>query len=240
MVPMVSYWDDECITGDCNETTNDRYDSHQVEQTICLVDRTFIHTITDNFLIQSCLQSICFIQLCSISATKIQRNILIYANTRTRFIKILKIIYLDYYPSRNFSWKYRHFPKKIDNKTFVHKVHKVHRLLSMDALPLLFSSITPYFWPLYSQLFGISHVLLWQFLKIKFRGYFVGGSIILYYMRTRAWDSKMCELCELCEQLTNTPIWGNCKYATTTIFFVLNCIFFGFRAFYLFLSKFLQ
>ena len=44
----------------------------------------------------------------------------------------------------------------------------------------------------------------------------------------------MCELCELCEQLTNTPIWGNCKYATTTIFFVLNCIFFGFRAFYLF------
>ena len=44
----------------------------------------------------------------------------------------------------------------------------------------------------------------------------------------------MCELCELCEQLTKMPTWDNCKYATTTIFFVLNCIFFGFRAFYLF------
>ena len=40
----------------------------------------------------------------------------IYANAGTKFIKILKIIYLDYYPSRNFSWKYRHFPKKIDRR----------------------------------------------------------------------------------------------------------------------------
>ena len=102
----------------------------------------------------------------------------------------------------------------------------------MDALPLLFSAITPYFWPLYYQLFGISHVLLWQFLKTKFRGYFVGGSIILYYMRTRAWDSKMCELCELCEQLTNMPTWDNCKYATPLYFYRVNRIFFGFRAFY--------
>ena len=69
---------------------------------------------------------------------------------------------------------------------------------------------------------------------INLGGYFLGGSIILYYMRTHAWDSKMCELCELCEQLTKMPTWDNCKYATTTIFFVLNCIFFGFRAFYLF------
>ena len=44
----------------------------------------------------------------------------------------------------------------------------------------------------------------------------------------------MCELCELCEQLTKMPMKDNCKYATTTIFFVLNRIFFGFRAFYLF------
>ena len=67
---------------------------------------------------------------------------------------------------------------------------------------------------------------------IKFRGYFVGGSIILYYMRTHAWDSKMCELCELCEQLTNMPTWDNCKYATPLYFYRVNCIFFGFRAFY--------
>ena len=58
------------------------------------------------------------------------------------------------------------------------------------------------------------------------------GSIILYYMRTRAWDSKMCELCELCEQLTNMPTWDNCKYATPLCFYRVNCIFFGFRAFY--------
>ena len=109
----------------------------------------------------------------------------------------------------------------------------------MDALPPAFSVITPYFWPLYSQLFGISHVLLWQFLKIKFRGYFVGGSIILYYMRTHAWDSKMCELCELCEQLTNMPTWDNCKYATPLCFYRVNCIFFGFRAFWSFFIQFL-
>ena len=42
----------------------------------------------------------------------------------------------------------------------------------------------------------------------------------------------MCELCELCEQLTNTPIQGNCKYATPLIFFNVYCIFFEFRAFY--------
>ena len=74
---------------------------------------------------------------------------------------------------------------------------------------------------------------------IKFRGYFVGGSIILYYMRTRAWDSKMCELCELCEQLTNMPTWDNCKYATPLYFYRVNRIFFGFRAFYLFFIQIL-
>ena len=42
----------------------------------------------------------------------------------------------------------------------------------------------------------------------------------------------MCELCELCEQLTNTPICGNCKYATPLYFYRVNRIFFGFRAFY--------
>ena len=40
----------------------------------------------------------------------------IYANAGTKFIKILKIIYLDYYPSRNFSWKNSHFPEKIDRR----------------------------------------------------------------------------------------------------------------------------
>ena len=49
----------------------------------------------------------------------------------------------------------------------------------------------------------------------------------------------MCELCELCEQLTNTPICRNCKYATPLIFFNVYFIFFGFRAFYLFFIQFL-
>ena len=49
----------------------------------------------------------------------------------------------------------------------------------------------------------------------------------------------MCELCELCEQLTNTPIWDNCKYATPLYFYRVNRIFFGFRAFYpQFIQKF--
>ena len=38
--------------------------------------------------------------------------------------------------------------------------------------------------------------------------------------------------------LTNIPMIDNCKYATPLIFFVLNCIFFGFRAFYLFFIQF--
>ena len=42
----------------------------------------------------------------------------------------------------------------------------------------------------------------------------------------------MCELCELCEQLTKMPMQNNCKYATPLYFYRVNCIFFGFRAFY--------
>ena len=42
----------------------------------------------------------------------------------------------------------------------------------------------------------------------------------------------MCELCELCEQLTKMPMQDNCKYATPLYFYRVNCIFFGFRAFY--------
>ena len=44
----------------------------------------------------------------------------------------------------------------------------------------------------------------------------------------------MCELCELCEQLTKIPMQNNCKYATPLYFYRVNCIFFGFRAFYRF------
>ena len=86
------------------------------------------------------------------------------------------------------------------------------------------------------------------------------GSIILYYMRTRAWDSKMCNVCNVCNVLTNMSthygtvcnasslrallFWhtcqiNDCKYATTTIFLVLYCIFSDFVHFTLKLFKIL-
>ncbi len=33
-------------------------------------------------------------------------------------------------------------------------------------------------------------------------------------------------------------MWNNCKYATPLCFYRVNCIFFGFRAFYRFFSQF--
>lgn len=59
---------------------------------------------------------------------------------------------------------------------------------------------------------------------IKFRGY---CSIILY-AHTCLRLKKVWTLWTV-DKYTKID---NCKYATTTIFFVLNCIFFGFRAFY--------
>ena len=51
------------------------------------------------------------------------------------------------------------FLRKLTDGTFVHKVHKVHRLLSKDALPLHFSAITTDFRPLYYLLFGILYAI---------------------------------------------------------------------------------
>ena len=68
---------------------------------------------------------------------------------------------------------------------------------------------------------------------------YVKGVFILYYMRTHAWDSKMCNVCNVCNVLTNMPTWNNCKYATPLYFYRVNRIFFGFRAFYLFFIQIL-
>ena len=76
----------------------------------------------------------------------------IYANAGTKFIKILKIIFLDYYPSRNFSWKYRHFPMKIDSskakqraKAKRYKCYKRYTFESKESSTMLFSAIITYF-----------------------------------------------------------------------------------------------
>ena len=68
---------------------------------------------------------------------------------------------------------------------------------------------------------------------------YVKGVFIIIYMRTRAWDSKMCNVCNVCNVLTNMPTWNDCKYATPLYFYRVNRIFFGFRAFYLFFIQIL-
>ena len=68
---------------------------------------------------------------------------------------------------------------------------------------------------------------------------YVKGVFIIIYMRTRAWDSKMCNVCNVCNVLTNMPTLNNCKYATPLYFYRVNRIFFGFRAFYLFFIQIL-
>ena len=84
----------------------------------------------------------------------------IYANAGTKFIKILKIIFLDYYPSRNFSWKHSHIPKKIDSrKSKRYKRYKHYTFESKESSTMLFSAITTYFWPPYYQLFGILYAI---------------------------------------------------------------------------------
>ena len=42
----------------------------------------------------------------------------------------------------------------------------------------------------------------------------------------------MCNVCNVCNVLTNMPMKDNCKCATLLCFYRVNCIFFGFRAFY--------
>ena len=68
-----------------------------------------------------------------------------YANAGTKFIKILKIIFTITIPLATFPENIDTFLRKLTDGTFVHKVHKVHRLFSKDALPPAFSVITPYF-----------------------------------------------------------------------------------------------
>ena len=72
--------------------------------------------------------------------------------------KFSKLIY-DYYPSRN-------FPEKIDSSnakqreaTKRYKRYKHYTSESKESSTMLFSAITPYFLPLYSQLFGILYAI---------------------------------------------------------------------------------